>query len=136
MKNKFNLKNTIRWILGVPTGIYMIYSVYFFIMNPIHPTRFDCGVVKSKSANEVAIKYGVNTMLYLNIDFKQSGFRSINVGPTTYFKYKEGDNLCFDVKQERHGSYCLFGMSGMIIIVLGSAVGLTFLLMYLFTDFY
>ena len=55
---KINIKNIIRLIILLPLSIYLLYSVYYFITNDIKPTYIDCGIVKSKSYDDVVIKYG------------------------------------------------------------------------------
>ena len=68
---KINIKNIIRLIILLPLSIYSLYSIYYFITNDIKPTYIDCGIVKSKSHDDIIIKYGTETELYLNIQFKK-----------------------------------------------------------------
>lgn len=70
MNNKNNImKEKVRRIIRTVTftllSLYCLYSVYFFVVNPIHPEYLDCGIVQSKSADEIAIKHGSRTELYL-----------------------------------------------------------------------
>jgi hypothetical protein len=58
----------------------------------------DCGKVVGSSSQDRPLKHGMTTDLYLLIDFEKDGFQAQEVGPTTYFKYKDkiGTELCFD----------------------------------------
>ena len=97
-------------------GLYALYSIYFSLSNTVHPVYEDCGIIVSKSTDEVAIKRGVSTELYLNINFHKSGFRSIEVGPTTYFKYKVGQSVCFDLDKSVSTTYKILMLSGLVSI--------------------
>lgn len=94
-------------------------------VNYKHYYYLDCGTIVSKSQDEVVIKYGTETELYLNVQFKKAGFRSVKVNPTTYFKFNVGENICFDLKAEPPNEYHDFLMKvGFIFLILiGFAIG-------------
>jgi hypothetical protein len=89
------INNILRKIVVSLLLCFGVYSVYSFFYTK--KTYNDCGIVVSHSNDEVPIKYGTKTELYLNIQFDSSGFKSILVEPTTYFKYKNGERICFDL---------------------------------------
>lgn len=91
------MKNIIRCIILIPLALYLIYCLGYTITMPMNPTYKDCGKVLSKGSDEVTIKYGVRTNLYLNIQFDKTGFKSQQVDPTTYFGSKVGDTKCFNL---------------------------------------
>lgn len=82
--------------------MFLLNCVYIFITTDNQPTYNDCGIVLSKSNDEIAIKHGVKTELYLNIQFNKSGFKSVNVEPTTYFSKKVNDRICFDLNESQN----------------------------------
>lgn len=116
---KITLKKIIRVIVLTPIACYLLFSVYYFLTHDIHPKYLDCGVVVSKSNDEVAIKHGTRTELYLNVEFEKSGFQSVECSPTTYFQQKVGNRVCFNLDEE-------FNILHQITIVFGVTV--TFIL--------
>lgn len=115
--------NKIRIALWGILILFFLYSAYFVIVNPIHPKYEDCGEVISKSNDEVAIKHGTQTELYLNVQFRKSGFRSMEVSPTTYFHNKVGDVVCFDLYQEKSTWYTIFTFAGLCVLLVGAFAG-------------
>ena len=86
-------KELIRKIVRITTlsivGTYLTFCVYFFLTHPAHPKYLDCGKVVSKSQDEVVIKYGTRTELFLNVQFKKTGFKAVEVNATDYFGTKK-----------------------------------------------
>ena len=111
------IRKTARVIVLTALVIYSAYCVYFYIANPIHPSYNDCGTVISKSNDEVVIKYGTRTQLYLNVQFEKSGFQSIEVFPSTYFKKQKGDVVCFKMNTKISGWYFIRWVSGIAVLV-------------------
>jgi hypothetical protein len=72
----------------------------------------------SKSNDEVTIKRGVKTQLYLNIQFNKSGFRSIECNPTTYFSKQVGDNVCFNLEKDTSAWYFINNLIGLFVLVI------------------
>lgn len=108
-------------------GILMGYSICYMYTNKQFVTYEDCGKIVSKSADEVSIKHGSQTELYLNVQFNKSGFRSMNVNPTTYFHFKTGDNICFDLNEKEQGLHVFFYMTGCISsVMIGIALTVLF----------
>ena len=119
------LKNIIQFVTLLPLSIYLIYCSYHFITNETRPTYLDCGNVVSKSSDEVAIKHGTRTELYLNIQFSKSGFRSIECNPTTYFSKQIGQNVCFNLDEDVSTWYEINNFIGLIVLLI---LGIIFLL--------
>lgn len=133
MNKYITIKNIVRFVTLAPLSIYLLYCISFFILNPMRPKYNDCGVIISKSNDEITIKHGVKTELYLNIHFNRSGFKSIEVSPTTYFKYYRGDTVCFDINQEHNGWYDLKMMIGVVMCVIIIVILIALLGNYMFS---
>jgi hypothetical protein len=103
----------------------------FFIVNPAHPTRPDCGKVISKSQDEVVIKYGTETKLYLNVQFDKEGFKAVNVSPTTYFDTKNGKRVCFDLYLPVSDWYMLRLVFGILFLIVGGVIAIGFFVAFL-----
>lgn len=113
-------------------GSFLLYCVVFFWTNPQNPEYTDCGRVVSKSQDEVVIKHGTETNLYLNVQFKNSGFKSVCVQPTTYFKTKVGEKVCFDLDKEVSTWYSIKYLMGIIVQAIIVLVLVIVLIMFLF----
>jgi hypothetical protein len=94
----------------------------------------DCGKVVSKSNDEVSIKYGVRTELYLNVQFEKSGFYSVEVGPTTYFLRKKGDRVCFKLPEPVSVWHSINHIIGVIVLIILSIIALVTFIGYLLPD--
>jgi hypothetical protein len=129
-----SIKKIIRIVTLTGVGAFLLYCAGFFIINPVYPEYKDCGKVISKSQDEISIKYGVQTMLYLNIQFEKSGFKSVDVCPTTYFKSKIGDNLCFNLNEEVTGWYLVRSCIGAMVLAVLGIVFVFFFIGYLIED--
>lgn len=125
------IKNIIRILTLLPLSIYLLYCCYHFIANKERPTYLDCGKVVSKSNDEVTIKHGTRTELYLNIQFNKSGFRSIECDPTTYFSKKVGDSVCFDLDQKTSFWYKTNNVIGIMVLVISGVIALALFIGYL-----
>lgn len=128
------LKNTIRVITLIPLMVYLTYCSYHFIANDTRPSYLDCGKVVSKSSDEVAIKYGVKTELYLNIQFNKSGFRSVECSPTTYFSKQIGDNVCFNLDEYKGFWYNFNSLVGCCVLVILGVATFVWFIYYLIPD--
>jgi hypothetical protein len=128
------IKNLVRIILLVPLSIYLFYCAYHFITHKMSPTYLDCGTIVSKSSDEVAIKHGVTTELYLNIEFKKAGFKSINCEPTTYFKHRIGEHVCFNLLEKQSSLYNINNIIGCGFLIIISIILLVMLIIYLLPD--
>ncbi len=125
------LKNIIRAITLVPLGVYLICCCFHVFINGVRPQYLDCGIVESKSSDEVSIKHGVRTELYLNIRFEKTGFKSIGCSPTTYFSKKVGERVCFDLNQEVSNFYHISSLIGIVILAIGAIVLLVMFIGYI-----
>jgi hypothetical protein len=124
------IKKTIRTMVLVFVTTYLGYCVFHFLSNDVHPTYVDCGKVISKSADEIVIKYGTKSELYLNIQFDKTGFKSIECDPTTYFSKKVGERVCFNLHKQTNTFYEMNGLIGFITLL-----GLASLLLFLFVAY-
>ena len=127
---KINIKNIIRLIIC----IYSLYSIYYFITNDIKPTYIDCGIVKSKSHDDIIIKYGTETELYLNIQFKKTGFKSIKCSPTVYFSKNIGDNICFELNKDTTFQHKIISISGLLILSILGSILIEIIIWYIIPD--
>jgi hypothetical protein len=104
---KFNgtdwLRIAILSIIGIAFIIFSAISMKYFIETPRIERVSQTGTVISKSQDEVTIKYGTKTELYLNIQFDNVGFKSIEVEPTTYFGSDVGERVSFGLIKEKNG---------------------------------
>lgn len=94
------IKRIIRILTATLILAFCVYCLGFFILNPLNPEYLDCGKVISKSSDEIAIKHGSRTELYLNVQFNKTGFKSVECTPTTYFGTKVGESVCFNLSEE------------------------------------
>jgi len=127
-------KIIIQWLTLTPLTIYLFYCCCVFLANIETPRYTDCGVVISKSNDEVAIKHGSRTELYLNVQFKKTGFKSVKVNPTTYFSTKNGDPVCYSFKIETSVQYQVSYIIGEIISFVVVFGGFVMFLWYLIPD--
>ena len=131
---KINIKNIIRLIILLPLSIYSLYSIYYFITNDMKPTYIDCGIVKSKSYDDIIIKYGTKTELYLNIQFKKTGFKSIKCSPTVYFSKNIGDNICLELNKDTTFQHKIISISGLLILSILSSILIGIIIRYIIPD--
>jgi hypothetical protein len=131
MFNKMKTRNIVRMVTFVPLGLLILYSIYYALTHDPHPRYKDCGVVVSKSNDEVPIKHGSKTELYLNIQFDKSGFRSIECEPTTYFKYQKDERVCFNLRQKTSVSHIIYTLIGWVVMFIGGLIWLVLFVMYL-----
>lgn len=73
------------------------------------------------------------TKLYLNIQFNKSNFKSIEVSPTTYFKYDVNDVVCFVLDVKHNPYYELKMIIGMLMCAIIIIIGLIELGNYMFS---
>lgn len=123
-------KNIIRILILIPIGILILYSMWYAVDYNINGSITDCGMVVSRSNDEVPIKHGTLTKLYLNVQFDSVGFRSILCEPTTYFSKGVGDTVCFEVEPFPEKRNCLYAI-GMTSICLLSLILATSILVFL-----
>lgn len=129
-----SVKNIIRIIILVPLSIFLLYCINHFIVMDYKPTYPDCGTVISKSTDEVIVKHGTITELYLNVQFEKSGFKSIEVTETTYFKSKKGEYICFNLNEDRGFWYNITNVIGLITIIIICGILLIWFLIYILPE--
>lgn len=80
----------------IVAGIVLLYGGYLsYKYREGREESTYCGVVTHKSSDEVSIKHGSRTDLYLIVDFGEQGVRSMDVGVKTYLTNNVGDRVCF-----------------------------------------
>lgn len=126
-----SLKNIVRVIVLLPLTIYFIYCSYYTITEPFNPKYQDCGVIVSRSTDEIIIKYGTKTELYLNIQFDNSGFKSIKCEPTLYFSKKVGDRICTTLNKETSNWHEITMFVGIAVLSSLLIIAFIFLIFYL-----
>ena len=131
---KINIKNRIRLIILLLLSIYLLYSIYYSITNDIKPTYIDCGIVKSKSYDDIIIKYGTETELYLNIQFKKTGFKSIKCSPTIYFSKNIGDNICLELNKDTTFQHKIIFISDLLILSILGSILIGIIIRYIIPD--
>lgn len=115
--NKFRI--IVRTSILLVLAFFVFKSMYIFTVNKQYINHKDTGTIISKSYDEVAIKHGTSTELYLNVQFDKSGFRAMEVGPTTYFKFKKCQRITFDLRdstEEGNSIYFIMGLMCYVII--------------------
>lgn len=111
------MKNFIRFILEKGSILLCIVSSIYFLLNINNTFYKDCGIIISKSTDEIIIKHGTRTDLYLNIQFEKSGFKSVDCDPTLYFQKKKGDDICLKLKKKFSFSQEMFLIFGFVSTV-------------------
>ena len=105
-------------VIGHYIGYYSVSSV-----SDMKSEKTYCGIIAYKSSEEVPIKHGTSTELYLGIDFEEIGRKAIEVDVDTYFSSKKGDTVCFSLDKRQAGIYHTTAMRE-IFIFLSFIVGL------------
>jgi len=111
--------------------MFFTYSIYYSYTHKLKDTYLDCGMIRSKSGEEIAIRHGVKTILLLNIDFNKTGFKSIEVDYTTYFKYLKGQNICFNLEKEQTIIHLIFFVVSYVVQTFIVLVLIYYLLRYI-----
>ncbi len=125
-------KNVIKIILAITLFCYLCYCVTYFTQHSLIENYQDCGIIRSKSTDEIAIKHGTHTELYLNIEFRKNGFRSMSVSPTTYFKHNRGESVCFDFQNRHSISHDIKWLVGLLTIIISIIILLVLFFKWLF----
>lgn len=94
------IRKVIKFIITLGLSLWLGSSVGTYLTNELRSRVTDKGIVVSKSSDEVAIKRGSETELYLNIQFEQHGFKSLKVEPTTYFQMSKGERVIFSWEEQ------------------------------------
>lgn len=103
--------------------VFSIYSINYMVKTDMWIEYQDCGKVVGSSSEDRPIKHGAQTELYLLIQFEKQGFKAQEVGPTTYYQYKDkiGTKLCFnqtDRNQELDGYMFLVFFCGVLFSII------------------
>ncbi len=126
------LRIVIISILATWVFIFTAMSISYFIETPFHNKESQTGTVRSKSDDEITIKNGAQTELYLNVDFDNIGFKSIEVEPTTYFSSEVGEIVTFKLTKKKTNLEHIKFLWGFIVIFLGSIGLIVFFIKWLF----
>lgn len=124
------MKKFIRIFLAT----YILYCIGHLVVNKPNPTYVDCGKILSKSNTETPRKHGARTLLYLNVQFNSSGFKSMEVDPTTYYGNHEGGSICFNLYKETSGIYTINSIIGIVASLLISFTLVVLFFIWLFDD--
>lgn len=128
MKNK--LRKILKYSIYIIISIYYLYSGYYVYTHPFHTYTKECGRIISKSNDEVSIKHGSRTDLYLNVQF-DNRFESVLVDPTTYFGNNRGENICFNFTDKttfKHfWNYLIFVAISFILMCVGIGYSIIFI---------
>lgn len=93
--------NFIRWSILGTILIYFIFCMVLSLTNERFPKETQCGKVLKKSYDEVTIKYGSRTDLYLLIDFYNIPTKAINVTETAYLQAEIGKEICLQLSKQQ-----------------------------------
>jgi hypothetical protein len=116
------LNKMVRYITLIPLSLYLIYCLGYMFTHEARPEYLDCGEIVSKSSDEVAIKHGIQTELYLNIEFDSTWFESIEVSPTTYFEHDVGERICFNLNAKPTIWHYVNQLVGYVLAIIGCVV--------------
>lgn len=119
-------------IFGIAIFVFSIYSTIYFIKTPHIERTNQVGTVISKSQDEVTIKNGSQTELYLNIQFDKVGFKSIEVEPTTYFGSDVGERVSFGLIKEKTGFQFFKFIWGFLIVAVAIITVIVIFIKWLF----
>jgi hypothetical protein len=128
--NKFRI--IVRTSILLVLSLFVFKSMYVFTAYKQYNEHLDTGTVISRSADDVVIKHGTSTELYLNIKFDKSGFRSMNVAPTTYFKFEKGSRVSFNLKDITEEGNSVYFIMGAFFYFIAGIVGLVMLIIWAF----
>lgn len=126
------LRIAILSIIGAGFIIFSAISMKYFIETPHIERVSQTGTVISKSQDEVTIKYGTETELYLNIQFDNVGFKSIEVEPTTYFGSDVGERVSFGLMKEKTGFEMAKFLWGFVITAIAIIILIVICIKWLF----
>lgn len=136
IKTTISISDLIRYVIltvfGIAMFVFSIYSAIYFIKTPHIERTSQVGTVISKSQDEVTIKHGTQTELYLNIQFDNVGFKSIEVEPTTYFGSAVGERVSFGLIKEKSGWQFAKFIWGFLIVAVAIITIITIFIRWLF----
>jgi hypothetical protein len=136
IKKSISISDLIRYailtIFGIAMFVFSIYNTIYFIKTPHIERTSQVGTVISKSQDEVTIKNGTQTELYLNIQFDKVGFKSIEVEPTTYFGSDVGERVSFGLIKEKTGFQLFKFIWGFLIVAVAIITIIVIFIRWLF----
>lgn len=125
------MRSFLRKLTIALISIISVYCIWYYFTQEGFPTYLDCGKVIKKSQEEVSIRRGVRTELYLIVEFEKSGLKAQYVNPTTYFKFNKGDTVCFNIQEEVSDSHKAKMFFGFILFMVFCFVLVIFFVAYL-----
>jgi hypothetical protein len=125
------IRNKVRTIAAIPALIFIMWCVAHSVIYDWHPKQTDCGTIVSKSHMAGVGKRG-RDKLYITAQFDVAGLVSVECEPTTYFKAKDGDYICFDLKKKMPTDYHLYNFLGVCFMLLIACALSLILISYLF----
>ena len=128
------IKNSIKFVIAVILLYGLIFNISYYSHSTTH---LECGKIVSHSTDEIIIKHGTRTELYLNVIFDTGISKSINVEPTTYFFHKNGERICFNVDNDTTiFTNILLGIGFVtgVLILINILVGIVWCIIWLFSQ--
>lgn len=122
--------NFIRLILVSIILAYLTFCTILFSELGLHPTKRECGIVKSKFNEEISIKHGTKTELYLMMQFKTFE-KAIEVDVLTYSKAKVNDTLCFNIPIELSNFYHISLFLGLLVTIIMTLIMAVIIIMFI-----
>lgn len=98
-------KYEILWaIIGAILLVIGDYHAYHLATNGAREEKLYCGTVVYRSSDEITIKYGTKTKLYLGVEFEDGvGRHAIETDVDNYISKKVGDHVCFSLTKAQVG---------------------------------
>lgn len=121
-----DIKQVLKGLLYLIIGITFIITIVYNLNHKFRLYEKDCGTLYMKSYEDIVIKHGTRTELYLIVETKNQGLRSKEVGITEYMTTEIGDLVCMDIyvnQGDYHEVYMIIGaffMVAIVIVALGS----------------
>lgn len=105
-----NIQQKIKYIILLFTFLFMTYSIFYLFKNGAEKKEIECGNIIEKHTE---ISRG-NTLFYVGINFKNSGFLFINCNRVDYYKYKINNSTCYLIPQKTSMYHKLIALVGLL----------------------
>lgn len=118
MKKSTKIGISILILIGILLNYYT-YTIHKFLQQE----ETYCGIVEVKSSEEVNIKYGTKTELYIMVNFDKLGLKEIRPSKETYHSISKGQRICFDLESpeviefENSYKHFLFNLCGLFALL-------------------
>lgn len=112
------MKQIIKVILIITLTLFVAYSDYYTHKNKVNPSYLDCGKITEKATSEKEVLFGSKTIMLLCVQFEKTGFKTIEVDYNTFFKYKVGQNVCFNLYKVKGIWHYIFAFTSIFTTVI------------------